>query len=259
MTASNGVGVGHLARIIKFSTLAQAELAGGLCARSPAVTGAVEGPVLRSLRLAYHVRPGVVKARVDRAGLDARAEVVDVGRAAEWRAAKPAWAGRRTRRLAGVPDQAGGREDGADPRARRKLLNRPRSGGQVKRLGDMVALRVEQGEHHAAPIRARVRVDPGGAVAHRDHATGRPRLHAGAGTEVQARAAARPRGHRAVGARIGDAAVRDAMHPDWRGRERLLDREVLAVGGKADEEVIAVGVRSARGYGAEVRQQPVAG
>ena len=49
------------------------------------------------------------------------------------------------------------------------------------------------------------------------------------------------------------------MHPDWRGCERLLDRDVLAVGGKADKEVIAVGVRSARGYGAEVRQQPVTG
>src|SRR5439155_13064279 len=111
------------------------------------------------------VRPRVVEVGVDRAGLDARAEVVDVGRAAEWRAAKPAWAGRRTGRLAGVPDEAGGREDGAEPRARRKLVNRPRSGGQVKRLGDMVALRVEQREHHAAPIRARVRVNPGGAIA----------------------------------------------------------------------------------------------
>src|SRR5438046_6202665 len=60
--------------------------------------------------LAHHVRPRVVEVGVDRAGLAARAEVVDVGRAAEWRAAKPAWAGRRTGRLAAGPAGASGPE-----------------------------------------------------------------------------------------------------------------------------------------------------
>src|SRR6266851_10259199 len=66
--------------------------------------------------LADDVRPRLVEVGIDRACLHARAEVVDVGRAGEWRAAKPAGGRGRARRLAGVPHEAGAREDGADPR-----------------------------------------------------------------------------------------------------------------------------------------------